>query len=443
MVSVDADDGPTSAVAFLAVRSFSGSDRGEANPDDAVNTMIASIADENPVELVNSIAPSELSFFGDVEAAAANTVDGDGVAADSLEERGITINGEDLVPGLTLELADLTYVVEEKSDDVAKVTVNSVSGNWTFDPKVLLDAVDLDQLTGGEVTEEDALEDIEEADISGGSFDLDDLDFTDEGVFFMAVREDGGWFVSPMYTLLEYVVEVQDLPEGDFDEPVVTGAATPQEAVEQSVSAVFAFAIEGDFSGIIDSLPPNRYAALYAYRDALEELTGREGIEDAERLDIDVDVQEIQEFDDERGLGVTIDKASVEMTADGGDRTVRFEIDGKCATNTRIEDGDEDTQEFCLDDFGEGAGPFEDGIPGIDKFWVIVTEDDGQFFVDPLASLGSYIAAANVQQIADDVSEMIEEQAEDDVDDTDPTEPADATDTTDGSATTEPAGTDG
>jgi hypothetical protein len=428
------------AVAVLAVRSFSGSDRGEANPDDAVNAMFTSIADENPVDLVNAIAPSELAFFGDVERAAADAVDGEGEAADSLEEQGITINGEDIVPGLTLEIDDLTYDVEEKSDDVAKVHVDSISGNWTFDPTVLLESVNLDELTNGQVTEAEALEEIGESEVSSGSFDLDDLDVTDEGVFFMAVREDGGWFVSPLYTLLEYATQINELAEGDFTAPDVEGAATPEEAIERSARGVFSFALEGDFDALLETLPPSRYAALYAYRDALEELATREGIDDADKLDIDVQVDQITEFDDERGTGVTIERASIEMTAEGEDGEITYAIDGACATYARTEfESDDENSEFCLDDLGEDAGPFEDGIPGIDRFWVIVTEDDGEFFVDPVASIGSYLAAADMQEIADDLSEMI--TPADDVDDTDSrTEPADTTDPTDSTDSTDTTG---
>ena len=240
--------------------------------------MIQAVADENPVELVNSLSPSEMAFFGDVEQAASDALDGEGETADALEERGVTIDPDDLVPGLAVRIDELTYEVEEKSDDVAKVIVTSVTGEWSFDPTQLMDAIDIDALTNGEVTEDEALEQVGADQATSGSFDLEDLDVAGEGVFFMAVREDGGWYVSPLYTLLEYVTQIEDLPEGDFSNPAASGAVSPEEALERTVGAFFTATLpsaDAAISDIIDTLPPTRYGAIYAYRDALDALVAR------------------------------------------------------------------------------------------------------------------------------------------------------------------------
>ena len=112
------------------------------------------------------------------------------------------------------------------------------------------------------------------------------------------------------------------------------------------------------------------------------------------------------------------------ITSPDSDRTVVFEIDGTCARQTRTDpDLDPDTgdvedgeSELCLDRPGEGAGPFEEGIPGIDRFWVVVVEEDGLFYVDPLASVGSYLSALDLDAIADSFDGLLE-----------PTEPVDIT----------------
>src|SRR5204862_3422176 len=63
----------------------------------------------------------------------------------------------------------------------------------------------------------------------------------DSGVstFVVVIRRDGGWYVSPAYTTLEYIRELNQYPAADFGSAKAAelGAATPDGAVSDALYA--------------------------------------------------------------------------------------------------------------------------------------------------------------------------------------------------------------
>jgi hypothetical protein len=367
-------------VAVIATRAVGGSSAGAESPEAAVDAMLGSVSGEDPVAMVNSMAPSEMRTLGSVTQRGMDQLVGDTDQAKQLRDVGIDLDADDLVPGLTIDFTNTKYDVDELAGDVAKVTFEELDGEWSFDPEAFLDHVDLEKLADGWISEDEFVDEFAGA---GGEFSIDDLRLPGgDDMFVMAVEENGDWFISPTFTLLEYIRVDGDFPEPDFSAPEGKGAATPEEAVEQMVDALF----NEDVDAVIDALPPSKYRALYAYREMLVELAG-----ESSNTDVAVTVGEVKEFDDSQGVGVEIIAAEAEV--DGS----RIEIDGKCARA----DGDE----ICLDDLGEDAGPFADGIPGVDKFWVIETKEDGKYYVDPIGTVISYVSAVD----DDKLTELIEQ----------------------------------
>ncbi len=368
-------------VAVIATRAVGGTAAGAGSPEAAVDAMLSSMSGEDPVAMVNAMAPSEMRTLGSVTQDGMDQLAGDTEQAKQLRDFGIDLDADDLVPGFSIDFTNTKYDVEEMADDVAKVTFQELEGEWSFDPETFLDHVDIEKVTSELFTEDDF---VDEFDGAGGEFALDDLlQGSDDDVFVMTVAEDGEWFISPTFTLLEYIRVGGDYPEPDFAKPEGNGAESPEEAIEQMVTALFA----EDVDAVIDALPPSKYRALYAYREMLVELAGGSSGDD-----VAVSVGEVNEFDDGQGIGVEIVNAELEV-----DGSV-LEVDGKCARA----DGDE----ICLDDLGEDAGPFADGIPGIDKIWVVETKEDGKYYVDPIGTVISYISAVDDEKLTELIEQL-------------------------------------
>jgi hypothetical protein len=186
------------------------------------------------------------------------------------------------------------------------------------------------------------------------------------------------------------------------------------------LQAGFDAVLTRDVKSLIEALPPSRYRALYAYRDALDELARRNSSSEGDappRIRVRVTIDASSTFSDPRGIGLVIDRGQAVISNDGQDpsQTVTLAIDGKCATITSTpaaSDGDViesgPSGSFCLDRFPDGAGPLRDGIPGIDKFWVVLQQESGKFYVDPLASLGSWFSAVDVQRLSDEVQRELD-----------------------------------
>lgn len=391
-------------VAGVAYTTLWGSSAGAGSPTSAVDGLLTSLAAEDPVGTVNALAPSELRFVRSLVDEAEDASDGTGETADRARENGIDIDPDDLIPGLDVQIDQLEYDEVELAADVHRVDIRSLDVSWSFDPRGLLDAVDVETLTDGAITRQDVLDELDDA---NGSFDERDLEIDGVDPFLMAVREDDGWYVSPTYTLLEYVRVLNDLPAADFSEPDVTGAATQAEAIEATIEAW----ANSDVDRIIEALPPSQYAPLYAYRDALDELAG----DSQSSMDVDaiVELDQVSTFDDDRGTGVNIERGTIELMLDDGydELTVRIEIDGSCIDASTESDLDGEIEEgrVCLDDFGDYDGPFEDGIPGIDRFWLVMREESGGWFVDPLGTFGSWITAVDSAAVQDELQQYLDE----------------------------------
>ena len=375
--------------AFGALR---GTDGGSKTPESAVDALLASFSNEDPVAMINSMAPSEMRTLGSAMQKNVKTLDGQGEAGQRLVDRGVDLDLNDLLPGLQIDIKSTDYKVEDLGDDVARVDIASLDATWSFDPQEFFDRLDIEKISGGLFTEDD-LAGISEK--SSGNITEDDLRVVGDQSFVMAVREQGKWYVSPMYTVLEYLRVDGGFPKADFSKPTGWGADSPEAAIEQMVRALG----KSDVSGVIEALPPGRYKALYAYQDMLTELIG-----DSPVADIDVDIAKVKRFDDAQGIGVKIVEGTIveRRHFDYARLVVKtYELDDDCLTTITEDRNGATTQTQCLDDFGEGAAPFEKGIPGIDKVWVVQQQEGGKYYVDPLGTISSWLGAIDEQALDD------------------------------------------
>ena len=401
-------------VAGVAVATLSSSPAGSATGSDAVSEFLHALAAEDALAVVDHVAPSELRMVRSMVDGATDAATGEGDAAERASAHGVDLDPDDLIPGLEVQLNDLEEHEMELSDTVHRVDLRVLDVSWTFDPRALLDMFDVGQLTDGQLTRADLLDAMGDPDTADGSFDEDDLVIDHVDPFLMTVEEDGSWYVSPTYTVLEYIRQLQDLPAPDFSAPTSRGAATQAEAIETTIEAWG----RGDVRGIIEALPPSSYPAFYAYRDALAELAG-----DGTNLDVDasVSLDAVTTVDDPRGTGVRIDQGTIDVTITDGDGTTtgRIEIDGTCLRASTVSDSDSDGQddaepaEICLDHFSDDPDvPFHDGVPGIDSFWLVMDEEDGGWYLDPFASVVSWLDAVDTEAVTTELQQWFEQLSE-------------------------------
>ncbi len=386
-------------VGLVAVRSLTGADAGAESPRAAVEEMLASLTNEDPLGMAGIMAPSEARAGDEFISQLNDATEGRGELGTKLTENGVQLDPDDLIPGFTLSFSNVEYEIEEMHSDVAKVHITSLDGEWAFDSTEFASHIDIEQMSDGEMSQDELLDELRD---DSGSFDESDLvPIEGEDPFVMAVKEGDGWFISPTFTALEYMRVAYDLPAPDFDTPRGNGADSPEQALENFVDAV----TSADIGNIIESLPPDRYRAFYAYQDALEEYIGS-----GSGLEVNVSVDGVELFSDSRGQGVTVVDATMEWQLEGWDGTEYYTatVDGDCLDLTLEAPYDSDQESVCLDDFDAGP-PFENGIPGIDRFWVIERQHDGKWYVDPVGTLGSWFAAIDTDQIADDLEDLADD----------------------------------
>lgn len=412
-------------VAGIAVTTLSDAPAGSATGSDAVTAFLTALAAEDALGVVDHVAPSDLTMVRSLVDEATEAAEGEGDAAEQAREQGIDIDPDDLIPGLEVQLDRLETDEVELADTVHRVDLVSLDVSWTFDPRALLDMFDIGELTDGQMTRDDLLEGMGDLDDADGSFDQDDLEIDGIDPFLMTVEEEGSWYVSPTYTVLEYIRQVQDLPAPDFTEPTSTGSATQAEAIERTIEAWGS----GDVRRVIEALPPGSYPALHAYRDALAELVGNDGT----GLDVDASVtlDDVTTFDDDRGTGVRIEQGTIEIEVDDGDgdTTGRLVIDGSCIEASTVAPDDvnddastddastdvvsTDESTICLDHFSDDPDvPFHDGIPGIDSFWLVMDEDRGGWFLDPFATTISWLDAVDMEAVQAELEEYLDQLGE-------------------------------
>jgi hypothetical protein len=285
----------TMLVGALAISSVVGSNGGAGSPESAVERLADAVQHGDPLAAADVLAPSEVASLRDTLSA----------AEAKAKELSLVDDASAPLAGLDLSVDHLSLSTQSLGDGLAKVTVNDGSLTASthrakFSPvmqKVLHDSQD-----------------------NTASVDLAKLaDSANVPTFVVAVREDGRWYVSAAYTLLEYVREVNHATAtAQFGSGASTinslGATSPDEAVQNAVSAV----AHNDWDTLFSLVPPNEIP-LYDYRDVLHELIQQNDVHTNFTLDKVNTTSTVN--------GST---ASVVVHASGSTDSGRWSVDGGC-----------------------------------------------------------------------------------------------------------------
>ncbi|HWJ83811.1 MAG TPA: hypothetical protein VNR62_00190, partial [Cellulomonas sp.] len=244
---------------------------GAPTPEAAVTQLVEGVAHKDGVAVYGSIAPSEIDGFGPLLSTSTGS-------ADDEENRKKLLR---VLDALDVDLTGLDVDVEPIGDGLAKVTfvggTLSVDGDASEVVDALSDVYDpaMGGLEGlsGESTEQmwdEARAQVDEA--LPWSVDAADLTWqTEAGMqrpFLVAVHERGGWYVSPLMTLGEYVTVSSGGERGAMPTAAEqTGSATAEEAGSAFAGAVTDL-LGGDATALAAALPPAeaRFVSVYVSR---------------------------------------------------------------------------------------------------------------------------------------------------------------------------------
>ena len=362
---------PLLGVAALAMNGISGDEAGASSPEAAVQRLADALSDEDALSALAMIPPEEAEGVRGLFE----------TATDKLQQSRVIESKDKPFAGIDVRIENLDLASEKLADDVAVVTVNGgkLSGHTDpndFAPR-LRDAIPAEE---------------RKAETSSASVaDIDrSLSLATQAratrTFVVTVKRDGRWYVSPSYTLAEYLRRGFDLPPARFDaEADGKGAESPQAAVKANLTGFTKFDID-----LIRTLPPDRLRVVYDYRASIEKALENLGGSQANRFTIDLKTLDLHE----QSMGANTVKvfisnlaATFDGSSAGGTTHGDVSLKGTCATTSF-------TATFEGESFTDGPskGCLSDAVKGLklNEFFVVTRQVKGKWYVDPIGTLIEY-----------------------------------------------------
>ncbi|MCB1039872.1 MAG: hypothetical protein KDA94_10140, partial [Acidimicrobiales bacterium] len=321
---------------------------GADSPEGAVEQLFDAIDDEDAIGVVEALEPSERRILMD----ALEQLQTEG------ERLGLTSSDLDLhdVAGVDLRVDGLELQTEELRDDV--VAVEIVHG--TIASSGDIDAFPLGPVVRGAMDRNDELEQLEGDDggyaYEDGEFDLGmGIELDDEredlaGGRLVAVRRDGGWHVSLLWSLAEGVRrdadDVDPLPPASEAIPA-RGASSAEDAVREAVRA----ATEVDVERLIELVDPDEGRVLHEYGPLL--VDAADEASDGEPVGVDISELELASEPGPDG-SVVVYPTALSLSWGDDDLTVTNTYRDGCSETT-YEYSDDYLEEWGDDEYGPQA----------------------------------------------------------------------------------------
>jgi hypothetical protein len=322
--------GGATAAVVGAMALGGGESGGAADPEAAVQGVADALTSEDPLAVLTFIAPDEITGVSEM--------------VETLQARITEVGLGEVATGgdVDVEITLTDIEVDELGENAARVDLS----------------IDLGLTGGGGETPLATL------------FGDETLEIEDIELPVIAVRIDGGWYVSPMLTVGENIVELADLPDGDYqlvtDDREDDGPDGPVAAVEALAEGL----TELDREAVAAALGSAEARVLAVFGDAIDE--GIDALE-AEGVSFDLDSVDATDLGDGQ---VAIDALEVAISQFGDTTTLEV---------------DEDCLEFLTADYDSRACfaqglPFEDDLVE-DRVVLVTDEQDGGTRIDLVGSV--------------------------------------------------------
>lgn len=325
---------------------------GAKTPEAAVQRMFDALSSEDFLGVIESLTPAERTLLsGRIQ-----------TITSELGRLGILRKDLDLgsVDGIDLAFTGLKYKSETLAEGFTAVEVTAGTSTYRIDPasSPIGDFVRGLLPRGSSKT------------ISG----TDDL--SNEHAIFMAVQQDGSWFVSIGYSIAEQARRDVGAPLPTFGAGVpARGAATPEAAVEAFLRGAALL----DVRRLIELMPPGEMAALHDYAPLFLTELLKESAAARKHYSLNVPTLTLKGRVTGDEAVVMIDRIAFRLTVP--DAGISVDYDGKCATIKGAEGF-----------FGLGGGPIcgdelsKQAIPGLDvnpDIGITAVREGGLWYVSP------------------------------------------------------------
>ncbi|MDK1361313.1 zinc ribbon domain-containing protein [Arthrobacter sp. zg-Y1219] len=274
---------------------------GAGSPEKVAENLIESIETKDAIGLVTMVAPAERDTLQRLQEGLTEKVEEFGIleAADKVGEDTGETDTEVNFDGITVTFENVEPEIEEVDDQLAVLKFTSGTVRVQVDPEQTTGAI----RSGLEAADE--MEPIDE------TTDLADVGSEDKPLLMAAVKDNGRWYLSPLYTGLEMVTQYTDTARGTLPEGT-DGSGSPAEAAQSLIGAVPGILQSGKFTDLGNYLSSYEGNAVHYYGGALnEQMDG--GI----NVDIEMTANSFQdaEEDGDRGLA-TVENLEVDVEGD-------------------------------------------------------------------------------------------------------------------------------
>lgn len=395
-------------------------DDGASSPEEAVQELARAVDSEDLIAAMSTIAPDEARSLPELFQASNKKLAG--LASAGGDTSADSKQSDEKLGGIQLGVKDLDVTTTQLSDDIAKVELTGGTFSWDIPEGSSLDTslngfgagffgvgVGSDYGDEGLISEDMFDEDSFDQDMIDeqledsfpkrkGSFDIAKAD---GNAYAMAVKRDGGWFVSPMFTIAEQIRDDDDKKIDYKSEDPGPAADSPLGALTQLVDGMESRSITEATNALSSELSVWRvYREAGNYQDDLdEEITALsingvkahtepidEGrvrvVIDAAHIEATVMEPDFSTFDDE---GFSTD---FESTDEFNLPMVQHEYDVSYADGCfEVVDNGEATESECLDETGGGVAK----ALGVDRISVVAVTDRGGWAISPIESIADYL----------------------------------------------------
>lgn len=349
---------------------------GAGSAESAAEKLIEAVEDKDLAGIFTMVPPQERDALQRVQEAAEEQADDHGImeAFEKVSdgESASGENGMDLsLDGIDISLGGAEPVVTEIDEHLAMINFSSGELRVQIDPAQTKGAVRAAFEAGGDM---DAVDE---------STPFASMGVNGTGLTLMATESEGRWYVSPLYSGLEFAQQFAGTSRGYVPGEPAPGSDNPGEAARNAVSVLPQMVSGGSVMPLAPYLSSYEGNALYYYGGLVDGIFGGYGSDEFY-------LGEVAFSDGDKDGNRTkavLDKVTVE--SEYGDR---FSLTSNCV----MEDGEE---QMCANGSGYGlrygGSPEPDGLSLLNSSteWSLTTvKEDGKYKVSLLDSAADWAA---------------------------------------------------
>ncbi len=383
--------------------------RGAASPDEVMSTVSQAIADKDIISMFKMVSPSEIDTVAD-SADAIRDGGSDSRKGSSKADPGALLSKDAInnyLEALDVSTSDMTYTVDQKSDDLAVATISS----WHLDVRVDQSLADTlrtrYQSAKGSSLTDDEEEFFSDLDFSDLSYDGDVADdFRDDiPLEIVMIKEDGRWFISPLMTSAQWNYRDRaqwdddvEAPNYEADFSSVKGADSPEAAVQNLTEAILdarrpSDMLEDNVTGLL-SLPERRLAMVYGPVMVGDDRKFSERASENVKIDWDLTSTDI-------GGGQAVvqpGNSKITLNPDDEDEKITFEFKGNTMKVTTP-----------ASENNTASVDFTRQLKDPDRLGVVVEKSDGTWHVSSSGTIVNIFSLRPSERALDKFSDTLED----------------------------------